>query len=171
MLYGTFIRRIGKDATWRGICQAQDATSSHLRLRHCSFQSLWRISMISSKSKATPWLLPSSDWWTNRTSQPGNQEIPSYLCQSSPNRLGWMALSPCLHIIIGYILLLVKAPLKSTMVTCSASVYACNFAISTNEYMLQGLGTKALENSTECKVYKASNEITWVKLGGAHDLT
>ncbi len=47
----------------------------------------------------------------------------------------------------------------------------CNFAISTNEYILQDLDTKALENSTERKIYKASNEITWVKLGGVHDLT
>ncbi len=34
----------------------------------------------------------------------------------------------------------------SSPVTCSASVYACNFAISTREYMLQGLDTKALGN-------------------------
>ncbi len=37
--------------------------------------------------------------------------------------------------------------------------------------MLQGLDTKAPGNSTECKVYNASNEITRVKLGGAQGLT
>ncbi len=44
--------------------------------------------------------------------------------------------------------------------THSTSVYTCNFAMSTNEYMLQGPDTKALGNSTECKVYNVSNEIT-----------
>ncbi len=37
--------------------------------------------------------------------------------------------------------------------------------------MLQGLATKAPGNSTERKVYNASNDITRVKLGGAHELT
>ncbi len=59
----------------------------------------------------------------------------------------------------------------TSMLTRSASVYMCNFAISTNEYMLQCPGTKALRNTTECSDYNASTKITWVKLGGVHDLT
>ncbi len=55
--------------------------------------------------------------------------------------------------------------------TCSISIYTCNFAISTNEYMLQGPDTKALRNTKEHNDYNASNEITRVKWGGAHDLT
>ncbi len=56
------------------------------------------------------------------------------------------------------------------MLTHSVSIYTCNFAIATNEYKLQCPGTKALRNTTECSDYNASNTITWVKLGGAHDL-
>ncbi len=61
--------------------------------------------------------------------------------------------------------------LYKPMVTCSISIYACNFAVSTNKYMLQGPDTKALRNTTERNDYNASNEITRVKWGGAHDLT
>ncbi len=59
----------------------------------------------------------------------------------------------------------------SSALTHSASVYMCNFAISTNEYMVQDIDTNALGDSTERKVYNASNKNTWVKLGGVHDLT
>ncbi len=55
--------------------------------------------------------------------------------------------------------------------TRSASIYVCNFTIATNEYMLQCPGTKALRNTTERSDYNASNKITRVKMGGAHDLT
>ncbi len=37
--------------------------------------------------------------------------------------------------------------------------------------MVQGIDTNALGDSTERKVYNASNKNTWVKLGGVHDLT
>ncbi len=56
-------------------------------------------------------------------------------------------------------------------VTCSENVYACNFAICTNRYGLQRPDTKAPGNTTEHEVYNTGNEITRVKLGGAHDLT
>ena len=56
-------------------------------------------------------------------------------------------------------------------VTHSEIVYACNFAICTNRYGLQHPDTKAPGNTTEREVYNACNEITRVKLGGAHDLT
>ncbi len=56
-------------------------------------------------------------------------------------------------------------------VTRSEIVYACNFAICTNRYRLQCPDTKAPGNTTEREVYNACNEITRVKLGGAHDLT
>ncbi len=55
--------------------------------------------------------------------------------------------------------------------TCSESVYMCNFAICTTEYRLQCPDTKALRNTTERSNYNASDEITRVMLGGAHDLT
>ncbi len=55
--------------------------------------------------------------------------------------------------------------------THSESVYACNFANCTNRYGLQRPDTKAPGNTTERKGYNACNEITRVKLGGAHDLT
>ncbi len=45
------------------------------------------------------------------------------------------------------------------------SVYACNFAICTNKYRLQGPDTKALRNTTECKVYNASNKDYLSKAG------
>ncbi len=57
------------------------------------------------------------------------------------------------------------------MVTRSESVYTCNFAICTNKYRLQRPDTKVPRNTTEREVYNACNEITRVKLGGAHDLT
>ncbi len=57
------------------------------------------------------------------------------------------------------------------MLTRSESVYACNVAICTNRYGLQRPDTKAPGNTTEREVYNACNEITRVKLGGAHDLT
>ena len=60
---------------------------------------------------------------------------------------------------------------RTSSVTCSESVYACNFAICTNRYGLQRPDTKAPGNTTECEGYNACNEITRVKLGGAHDLT
>ncbi len=56
------------------------------------------------------------------------------------------------------------------MLTRSESVYACNFAICTNKDRLQRPDMTAPRNTTECEVYKACNEITRVKLGGAHDL-
>ncbi len=54
--------------------------------------------------------------------------------------------------------------------TRSESVYACKFAICTNKDRLQRPDTMAPRNTTEREVYKACNEITRVKLGGAHDL-
>ncbi len=57
------------------------------------------------------------------------------------------------------------------MLPHSESIYACNFAICTNKDRLQCPDTKAPRNITEREVYNACNEITRVKLGGAHDLT
>ncbi len=47
--------------------------------------------------------------------------------------------------------LLVCTRFHRKTVTRSASIYTCNFAISTREYMLQGLDTKALGNSTRVR--------------------
>ncbi len=49
--------------------------------------------------------------------------------------------------------------------TCSESVYVCNFAICTNEHRLQCPDTKAPRNTTECKVYNASNKDYLSKAG------
>ncbi len=65
----------------------------------------------------------------------------------------------------------IQMRLDSVAVTRSESVYACNFAICTNRYRLQRPDTKAPGNTTEREGYNACNEITRVKLGGAHDLT
>ncbi len=56
-------------------------------------------------------------------------------------------------------------------VTCSANVYTCNFAIYRNEYSKQYPDAKAMRETTERSGYNASNDITRVKLGGAHGLT
>ncbi len=64
-----------------------------------------------------------------------------------------------------------SSPAHCCPLTCSRSIYMCNFAVSTNECLLQGPDTKTPRNATECNDYNASNEITRVKLGGAHDLT
>ncbi len=53
----------------------------------------------------------------------------------------------------------------------SANVYVCNFAIYRNEYSKQYPDAKAMRETTEHSGYNASNEITRVKLGGAHGLT
>lgn len=65
----------------------------------------------------------------------------------------------------------IHSKFSSYVLTCSISIYMCNFSVSTNEYMLQGSDTKALRNTTEHNDYNASNKITRVKLGGVHDLT
>ncbi len=57
------------------------------------------------------------------------------------------------------------------MLTHSMSVHVCKFAIYSNEYRQQCPDTKAMRKTTERSAYNASNDITRVKLGGAHDLT
>ncbi len=72
--------------------------------------------------------------------------------------------------VVGARIIVVLVSLVTYTLTRSVSIYACNFAIATNEYMLQCPGTKALRNTTERSDYDASNMITGVKLGGVHDL-
>ena len=55
--------------------------------------------------------------------------------------------------------------------TRSANVYACNFAIYSHVYSKRYPVAKATRETIERSVYNTSNEITRVKLGGAHGLT
>lgn len=88
---------MGKNPAWWGICEAWHASGGHLRQGapiHFKVHE-WPILVTPNQEKHLD-SVPPSNGWTDRMSQPGDQNIPPNLHQSPTNWLGRIVGTSCL---------------------------------------------------------------------------